>query len=563
MPKKPASKPSELDEGRREFLKSGAAIVSGMALSSFPPVAGARQAEPPDKAHGPEATRITRSRWKRPNLLILITDQERYPQHWPPGWADQYLPNRRRLANHGLTFTRTFCASAMCTPSRASLFTGLYPPEHGVDQTLRYGTGPLATCQSTLQISTQNMGKMLETAGYDVHYRGKWHVSKDPSGTGEITEAEHLGIYHFKGWVPPEGGADQNPSGFGGGNTNYDEWYASHAVDFLRKVSANPSKPFALIVCFINPHDVMAYPGNPQGTGWNGQLSDVYPGNNYGNVDLNAYPLNLIELPRNITDPQDNKPTAQSQSTEFWNNQLGSITDPLEYVRFYAYLHTVSDKHIGTVLDALESRPALHNNTLVFRFSDHGEMGLSHNMRQKAYNAYEETIHVPLVVSNPRLFPNPVETSALASLIDLMPTLATIADVPDRGKYNFRGADLTPIILDAINDPTTPPKPVQDSILFTTDENLGSLQVDQYGNPLYVTQPYQIRCLREEQWKIVMYFDPTDENDKQYELYDLLNDPLEQNNLAQNPDYHNQLAIMTEKLTIKMEETYTTPVYRL
>jgi arylsulfatase A-like enzyme len=144
-----------------------------------------------------------------------------------------------------------------------------------------------------------------------------------------------------------------------------------------------------------------------------------------------------------------------------------------------------------------------------------------------------------------------------------MPTLATIADVPDRGKYNFRGADLTPIILDAINDPTTPPKPVQDSILFTTDENLGSLQVDQYGNPLYVTQPYQIRCLREEQWKIVMYFDPTDENDKQYELYDLLNDPLEQNNLAQNPEYHDQLAIMTEKLTIKMEETYTTPVYRL
>jgi arylsulfatase A-like enzyme len=303
----------------------------------------------------------------------------------------------------------------------------------------------------------------------------------------------------------------------------------------------------------------MAYPGNPQGTGWDGQLSDVFPGNNYGNVDLSAYPLNLIELPPNITDPQGDKPMAQSHSTEFWNDQLGVISDQLEYVRFYAYLHMVSDKHIGTVLNALESRPALHNNTLVFRFSDHGEMGLSHNMRQKAYNAYEETIHVPLVVSNPILFPEPAQTSALASLIDLMPTLATIAGIPDREKYTFRGTDLTPIILDAINDPTTPSKPVQDSVLFTTDENLGSLQEDNYGNPIYVTQPYRIRCLRDEQWKIVMYFDHTDINNKQFELYDLVNDPLEQYNQAQsNPG---QLAIMIEKLSIKMEETHTTPIY--
>lgn len=559
MPKKPVSKPWEVDEERRKFLKSSAAIASGVALSSFPTHAGTRQAASTDKAYDPEAARVTRSQWGRPNLLILITDQERYPQHWPPGWADKYLPNRRRLAKHGLTFTQAFCASAMCTPSRATLFTGLYPSEHGVDQTLRYSTGPNATCQNTLQIRTQNMAKMLEAADYNVQYRGKWHVSKDPSGTGEITKTEHLDIYHFNGWVPPEGGADQNPSGFGGGNTNYDKWYTSHAVDFLKKVSTYSSKPFALIVCLINPHDVMAYPGNPQGTGWDGQLSDVFPGNNYCNVDLSAYPLNLIELPSNITDPQDNKPTAQSQSTEFWNDQLGVISDQLEYVRFYAYLHMVSDKHIGTVLDALESRPALHYNTLVFRFSDHGEMGLSHNMRQKAYNAYEETIHVPLVVSNPRLFPEPAQTSALASLIDLMPTLATIADIPDREKYTFRGTDLTPIILDAINDPTTPSKPVQDSILFTTDENLGSLQVDNNGNPIYVTQPYRIRCLRDEQWKIVMYFDPTDMNNKQFELYDLVSDPLEQYNQAQsNPE---QLAIMIEKLSIKMEETHTTPVY--
>ena len=65
---------------------------------------------------------------------------------------------------------------------------------------------------------------------------------------------------------------------------------------------------------------------------------------------------------------------------------------------------------------------------MIFRCADHGEMGLSHGgLRQKAFNAYEETIHVPLVVSNPVLFPRPAETDALASLVDLLPTIATIA----------------------------------------------------------------------------------------------------------------------------------------
>ncbi len=61
------------------------------------------------------------------------------------------------------------------------------------------------------------------------------------------------------------------------------------------------------------------------------------------------------------------------------------------------------------------------------RCADHGEMGLSHGgLRQKAFNAYEETINVPIVVSNPVLFPKPVETDALASLVDLLPTVLSL-----------------------------------------------------------------------------------------------------------------------------------------
>ena len=60
--------------------------------------------------------------------------------HWPDGWADANLPNRTRLARHGLTFTNAFCAASMCSPSRATIFTGVYPAEHGVTEVLQDGT---------------------------------------------------------------------------------------------------------------------------------------------------------------------------------------------------------------------------------------------------------------------------------------------------------------------------------------------------------------------------------------------------------------------------------------
>ncbi|MHC1728887.1 MAG: sulfatase-like hydrolase/transferase [Syntrophobacteraceae bacterium] len=568
MPKEPSdrSKPSEVNIDRRKFLKqSGAALVSGVALSPLSALAGAGgdSSSPSSEEHAiPE--RVSERGWRQPNLVLLITDQERYPQHWPKGWADANLPNRKRIADHGLTFTHAFCASSMCTPSRATLFTGLYPPEHKVDQTLRYGTGDTAVDQPTLQPDLNNMAKMLASAGYNVQYRGKWHISKDPSGTQEIVSSRDLDHYGFKGWVPPEGGADQNPSGFGGGTTNYDEWYASRAAHFLKNIDPLSQRPFALIVCLINPHDVMSYPGKPRGSGWNSKsYSDIPPyrnSNNYGDVDLDAPPLDQIGLPKNF-EPEDFKPTAQAQSTHFWDAKLGRFLnddDRRRYLRFYAYLHIESDKHIGTVLDALYARPGLKDNTIVIRLADHGEMGLSHGgMRQKAYSAYEETIHVPLVISNPRLFPKPVRTSALASLVDLMPTLATIADVPDRRSLTFRGTDLTPVIVDAVINPDIAPRPVQDSVLFTTDEILASLT-----KPPYVTEPSHVRCLREARWKIVMYFDP-DSTKKQYELYDLLKDPLERHNMADpdNKEYYNRekLLEMAHKLRIKMKKTHTAP----
>ena len=540
---------------RRDFVAAGgAALAAGVA--------------PPPVAAAATPRRRLRARWplERPNLVVLVTDQERYPQHWPAGWVEEHLPNRGRLAQHGLTFTRAFCNAAMCSPSRATLFTGLYPAQHGVTEVLQVGEdvdgSEYHLTQPTLQTDTWNIANMLAEAGYDVQYRGKWHMSKDPSGTVAVQSRRDLEAYGFQGWLPPDA-AEHYPAYFGGGDVDNDGMYAEQAAAFLAQADPGARQPFALLVCLVNPHDIMGYPKYTKQPSYSD--TPPYEGKHYyRDAEPGCFELG-IELPPTFDEPKTGnyKPKVQAQSTGFWSlpqvlGPLEEVDGPLRYVNFYAYLHIESDRHVGTILDALEANPGLYDNTVVLRLADHGEMALSHGgMRQKAYNAYEETIHVPLVVANPRLFSGPVETAAFASVIDVMPTIAALAGVPAEKLGSLKGRDLTPIIRDAADNPAQPTAAVQDSILFTTDETIGSRDA-----PYIVKQPLHVRCLREARWKIVMYFDPADPGNRDYELYDLEADPIEYYNMA-NPasPRHDpaKTAEMQAKLEAKMAETGTAP----
>ena len=75
---------------------------------------------------------------KKPNIVLIITDQEREVMHWPEGWAEANLRARSRLMEHGMRFTNAYCNSATCSPSRATLLTGLYPAQHGVKTLLQH-----------------------------------------------------------------------------------------------------------------------------------------------------------------------------------------------------------------------------------------------------------------------------------------------------------------------------------------------------------------------------------------------------------------------------------------
>ncbi|MET0626672.1 MAG: sulfatase-like hydrolase/transferase, partial [Pyrinomonadaceae bacterium] len=152
---------------------------------------------------------------RRPNILILMTDQQRAEQHWPAGWVEKNLPSVKRLARHGLTFNHAFTSAAECSPSRAALLTSTYPQQNGVTTT----PGTLTPA------GLKNMAQVMTDAGYSVAWKGKWHLTQ---GSVTATSPDFLAAYAATHWNPPDAGTSlQADSTLGGGTPNNDGRYVS------------------------------------------------------------------------------------------------------------------------------------------------------------------------------------------------------------------------------------------------------------------------------------------------------------------------------------------------
>ena len=456
---------------------------------------------------------------RKPNILIVITDQEREVMHWPAGWAESNLPARARLLANGLQFTRAQCNTAACSSSRATFFTGLYPAQHGVKN--------LVSCdnpndmgqrrQAMLSSQLPNLAKVMSSAGYHVVLKGKLHLTRPVGYNAAMkrlywsdADVTHLADrYGFHGWNPPDMSDPQSLHDLGGGSVNNDLRYTNDAIEFIERYDG--AKPFCLILALVNPHDVQEYPGR----GIRGvSIDPTYVRGGYRLENFKDLP---IGLPPNIDDDLSTKPSVHASFRTLLGVGTGHVKTrerQLNYARFYAYLHQQVDARITKVLDALDAR-GMTNDTVIVRTSDHGELGMSHGrMRQKFYNIYREALSVPLIISNPRLYPQPQQTDALASLIDVLPTLATIGGVPEPARFGFKGRDLSPILSD-------PKASVQDVLHFTYEDD-----------PFPVTGADCIRAIVERDWKYGVYYDPFTGAKTEYEMYDLKNDPLELKNLA-------------------------------
>ena len=516
---------------------------------------------------------------QRRNIILFTTDQQQELRWFPEGWEEANLPGLTRLRNKGVSFTRAYTNTAMCTPARTTLFTGLYPAQHRNFDTLSEGKTQ-SMQEHQLDPNLPNIGTIFKAAGYDVVWKGKWHMSSGTEQPNDTRSQDDIARYGMNEWNSPDAGGDAQMINYGGGGDYYNDarffdgttWRKSPVGDatknpdliftqadgsvdpeaelksayaFLKEKIANPtSTPFCLIICLINPHDVLGCPGIPSSLGGNGTYIEggywsdkgIYgvPGgtqNPYASSPWSRQtgPLTIKLPPTKGENLLSNfKPTCQPAFLAVNAGGLGPVPSDqakLKYINFYANLMKVSDRYLVkmlNLLDGLDTKTdatkakALRDKSWVIFSSDHGDGAMSHGgLRQKSFMCYEEVIRIPIVWSNPVDFPKPKVCDELVSHLDFLPTLCAMVGI-DYKKYDLRGVDYSSLI----KNPDGPA--VQNSILFTYDDIYCGQEKSNNLDGV-VDPPNRLRALIEKDFKYVYYFDGNGVKLPQGEFYDLRN----------------------------------------
>ncbi len=507
---------------RSELLKGAAAAAPGLLLGRHVAAAGAR----------PRSAGIRRVAGM--NVLLFLTDQQRAIQHFPPGWAARNLPGYSRLQRHGLTFSEACTNACMCSPARSTLMSGYFPAQHGVKYTLETDMPAPQYPQVELATSFANLASVVAAAGYTPVYKGKFHCNKPANGSTWVPS--DVNQYGFTRWNPPDAGANQSIPEEGGGIYDNDGRFMTSqgtpdagtegAVQYLSGAAAQ-SQPFFMVVSLVNPHDVLLYP-------------KTYTSGGYDDSWLEGE----VGVPATAGEDLSTKPTVQREFLKLFNLSGPIPTQQMKrnYLNFYGNLIKSSDAYLMQLLDTLE-RTGLLQNTLVIATADHGEMGTAHGgLRQKNFNFYEESIRVPLVYSNPRLFPKRRRSGALVSHVDFLPTLASLVEAPSSARADWQGRDYSGLVTGRSS------KAPQDYSVFTYDD----WQSGQSRGP-YPAPPNHIVSIRERRYKLARYYDVNGKVPAQWEMYDLKTDPLERVNLAhkghkRTPEQQRQYTRLRRKL---------------
>lgn len=175
----------------------------------------------------------------RRNILLVVSDQERQRDWLPPSVR---LPWRERLMSEGMELTNYWTHSSPCSPSRATMMTGRYLPQHGVVDNV------INRLHRELDPSIPTIGKLLSSRGYRSSYVGKWHLS-----LGSTPDME---AYGYMDWS----GDDRKLMGWAGTGVYFDPVIATQAAAWLRDTAPGLDRPWFLTVALVNPHDVMWFP---------------------------------------------------------------------------------------------------------------------------------------------------------------------------------------------------------------------------------------------------------------------------------------------------------------
>jgi arylsulfatase A-like enzyme len=472
---------------------------------------------------------------KKPNILILMTDQHHADWIGCLGRVPVKTPHLDRLAGEGTLFSRSFVPVTFSSPTRAALVTGRYPCMLGIDRNIKEKDDTLR-----LREPARTFHHLLAEAGYHNRYLGKWHVGDlselncfpfadqdlreanrrvaearqtagenifDPQREGEAAPIQN--IYLTEGVAtrhtqlvekfPRKNGQDL---GLIGRERIKAEWQnesilADYCIDLIREHHAK-DEPFAITYSVSPPHPLYTAPA---------PYYDMYD------------PATL-PLPNSWT---HHNPLLENS----FPAQLAALYGEeglREFLRCYYAQVSMIDAYIGRIIESLRQEGIL-DETLVVFLSDHGNLCGHHGLIDKTVTtAYDDLMRVPTIIRLPGVFPAGKREDRFITTMDIGATiLETVGVKPLKGSVGRSFRDMA-------NGGAT---------LHTAVFNeRGSL----FGNNGKLH-----RTVRTEKWKLILASDGTKE------LFDLIADPEEINNLAANTKYDAVIAELIRSIHEHMD----------
>jgi arylsulfatase A-like enzyme len=478
---------------------------------------------------------------KKPNVIILFTDQHNKKVMGFENHPDVITPNLDRLASEAVVFDRAYCTQGICTPSRSSLMTGLKIRTMG----FLNNSGHTSVMDDVV-----SMASIFKQNGYLTYAFGKrhlraaidegWDVKKDHAYRPDdddnyVSWIERNGYARefAEDWAAEFGRGPRGSSEFeseiptadlGTRISKLPEDYtmeAYTAMETIKMIKAHAANDSAFFCwsSFYRPHQ----PYNPlQG------YMDMYDVSSWGE---GTRARDAIKKPANFYESTENlPPQLQSQrngGNKVWNMDKAFQDEQLwrNYIGGYYALVTEIDHHVGEILKALDEAE-LDNETIVIYTSDHGDFVGNHGMVEKCafgQNVYEDILNVPLIIKIPGKTQSGKRIAELVTLADVLPTLIDLLDleVPEL-KYPIQGESMVDVLL-----------------------NNGSMERE-----YIVSESWSQASVITKDYKLGIMLDPTSAKpDLDYRefgdmFFDRSKDPLELENGIGDPAYQAQIDLL-------------------
>lgn len=486
---------------RRDFLKAAAlgATAAGLSCQRLP---GARRGE------------------RRPNVVFILTDDMRWDALGCAGHPFLKTPHLDRIAAEGARFANAFCTTSLCSPSRASMLSGLYAHAHGV--TNNFTDYPNAL---------PSFPRQLQAAGYATAYIGKWHMNEE-------SDERRPG---FDFWASHKGQAKYYDTEFNINGTRdvlkgyYTTRITDLAIDWIAQQRPQ-DKPFLLMLGHKAPHS----PNTPEP-----QYEHLFD-----DVKI-EYPPTAFAL--------EGKPDWIRQRLDTWHGIYGPLWGfrkdfPDRRVEafaafcraYYATIKSVDDS-VGRLYAALKLSGQL-DNTLIIFVGDNGFFLGEHGVMDKR-TMHEASIRIPLLARYPALIRPGAVVPHMVLNVDLAPTILDMCRAAPLPKVHGQSWKNLP------NWVTQPGR--EDMVRYFDWRNSWFYAYD------YEKQfPYtpNVRGVRTDQWKYIHYPHGDSGPDRhKAELYHLKSDPLETKNLVADPAHAPKLAELKAELERLMRSAGALP----